>query len=99
MFYNSVLINPNDVIDQCFLIYFTHSCHIIKLSDSLAIDKCVLCILGDIVILKSLSFFAGVVGYFNAPVYFLDCPNARGGLATKFGISIFILPFGIIATI
>jgi hypothetical protein len=86
------------VIDQCFDI-FTHSCHIIKLSDSLANDKCVLCEWGDIVIRKSLSFFAGVVGYFNAPVYFLDCPNARGGLATKFGMSMFMLPFGIIATI
>lgn len=75
-------------------------CQIIKLSDSLASDKCVLCIVGDFVNFKSLSFFAGVAGYLSGPVYFRECdPNALGGFATRFGISMLMLPFGIIATI
>lgn len=72
---------------------------IIKLSVSLAIDKWVTWHVGEIVSLKSLSFFIGVVGYFSAPILLREFPRSRGGFATKFGMSISMLPFGIIATI
>jgi hypothetical protein len=87
-----------DDIDQCSHAFTL--CQITKLSDSLASERCVLCIVGDMVSLKSLlSFLIGVAGYFRGPVYFRDCPSARGGFATKFGISMLMLPLGIIATI
>lgn len=60
-----------------------------------------MCVFGEIVNFNPFkSFLAGVVGNLSGPVYFLEfCPKARGGFATKFGMSIFMLPFGIIATI